>query len=170
MAPKAPTIEDSRNNAPPTSPHLGCRRSIETVFRVRLGPVPTSCVVRGFATRRAVPTERSPSGAASASRPAAASSSRKGPDSWASRTRDPLLHDPAAVEHSHLVGAHGRGEPMGDEQSGTAGKQPLRRARHASLGHRVHASRCLVQHDDLPAVGLVGPLERLSKCRVGSGR
>ena len=62
-----------------------------------------------------------------------------------------LLHDAPAVEHRDLLGALGRREPVGDQQAGAPGEQPLGGAHHVGLGDRVHPGRGLVEdhHPDV---------------------
>ena len=59
-----------------------------------------------------------------------------------------LLDDAAGLEHRDLLGALGRRQPVGDEDAGAPGDQPVGGADDPRLGDRVHPGGRLVEDDD----------------------
>ena len=133
----------------PVRPHRGSTSSADRVARARPGTSRIRGGRRGFARtpRRADPRARGDHvrRRRASSSAAASSSARNGPASCASRARGPCWTTRPAVEDRDLLGALGRGEPVGHEQAGAPGEQPLRGPHDLGLGDRVHAGRRLVE-------------------------
>ena len=97
---------------------------------------------------RCRPARSRPAAAGSCSSADASSRERNGPASAARLRARALLDDAAAVEHRDLLGALGRRQPVGDQQPGASGEQPVGGAHDVGLGDRVHPGGRLVEDDD----------------------
>ena len=77
----------------------------------------------------------------------ASSSAKRDVGSAASATRSPCSTTRPSIEHEHLIGPLDRAEPVGDDDAGPAGEQPVDGVLQQRLGVGVEPRRRLVEHD-----------------------